>query len=117
MCLRMYLNGDGEGKGTHVSMFLVIMKGNFDALMPWPFARTVTFRIFDQNGNKHDVIERFKPDPTNIAYQRPQENMSAGSGNPRFLKQSEMDNPARGLVVDNTMFVYAEIDCTNLPYH
>ncbi|XP_033095385.1 TNF receptor-associated factor 3-like, partial [Anneissia japonica] len=37
MCARIYLNGDGMGKGTHVSMFFVVMKGDYDALLKWPF--------------------------------------------------------------------------------
>ncbi len=37
MCARLYLNGDGMGKGTHVSLFFVVMKGTYDALLKWPF--------------------------------------------------------------------------------
>ncbi|RLV93910.1 hypothetical protein DV515_00013340, partial [Chloebia gouldiae] len=37
VCLRVYLNGDGTGKGTHMSLFFVVMKGDYDALLPWPF--------------------------------------------------------------------------------
>ena len=28
MCCRIYLNGDGLGKGKYVSLFFVLMKGN-----------------------------------------------------------------------------------------
>ena len=28
MCARIYLNGDGAGKGTHVSLFFVIMQAS-----------------------------------------------------------------------------------------
>lgn len=41
VCLRVYLNGDGTGKGTHVSLFFVVMKGDYDALLPWPFRHKV----------------------------------------------------------------------------
>ena len=37
MCLRLYLDGDGQGKGTHISLFLVIMKSDYDDLLSWPF--------------------------------------------------------------------------------
>ena len=37
MYLRLYLDGDGQGKGTHVSLFLVIMKSDYDDLLTWPF--------------------------------------------------------------------------------
>ena len=42
MCARIYLNGDGMGKGTHVSLFFVVMCGNYDALMSWPFRQKVS---------------------------------------------------------------------------
>ena len=32
ICLRVYLNGDGAGRGTHLSFFLTMMKGDFDPL-------------------------------------------------------------------------------------
>ncbi|KAL5491317.1 hypothetical protein EMCRGX_G016580 [Ephydatia muelleri] len=41
MCARVYLNGDGMGKGTHLSFFFVVMKGPFDALLPWPFKQKI----------------------------------------------------------------------------
>ena len=42
MCARVYLNGDGMGKGTHVSLFFVVMRGDYDALLPWPFSPKVS---------------------------------------------------------------------------
>ena len=41
MCTRLYLNGDGMGKGTHVSLFFVVMRGAYDALLKWPFRQKV----------------------------------------------------------------------------
>ena len=32
MCIRAYLNGDGSGEGTHLSIFFVIMEGEYDPL-------------------------------------------------------------------------------------
>ena len=41
MCGRVYLNGDGMGKGTHLSLFFVLMRGEYDALLEWPFRQKV----------------------------------------------------------------------------
>lgn len=41
MCLRLYLNGDGTGRGTHLSLFFVVMRGPNDALLRWPFNQKV----------------------------------------------------------------------------
>ena len=41
MCVRVYLNGDGIGENTHLSLFFVIMKGEYDVLLRWPFDHKV----------------------------------------------------------------------------
>uniref|UniRef100_A0A8C5F7D9 TNF receptor-associated factor n=1 Tax=Gadus morhua TaxID=8049 RepID=A0A8C5F7D9_GADMO len=41
MCLRIYLNGDGTGRSTHLSLFFVVMRGHSDALLKWPFNQKV----------------------------------------------------------------------------
>nr|XP_006823471.1 PREDICTED: TNF receptor-associated factor 2-like [Saccoglossus kowalevskii] len=78
MCARMYLNGDGMGKGNHVSLFFVIMKGQFDALLRWPFRQKVTLMWLDQNHREH-VIDAFRPDPTSSSFKRPEQNMPFNS--------------------------------------
>jgi len=35
------LSGDGSGKNTHISLFFVVMKGEYDALQTWPFQKKV----------------------------------------------------------------------------
>ena len=35
--LLLYPNGYAEGNNTHLSIFLVIMKGEYDAMLTWPF--------------------------------------------------------------------------------
>ena len=41
MCIRAYLNGDGIGENTHLSLFFVIMRGEYDPLLVWPFDHKV----------------------------------------------------------------------------
>ena len=33
ICIRAYLNGDGTGEGTHLSIFFVLMRGEYDPLL------------------------------------------------------------------------------------
>ena len=33
MCLHLYIMGDGIGKGTHLSLFFVVMRGEFDNIL------------------------------------------------------------------------------------
>jgi len=45
MCIRAYLNGDGPGYKTHLSLFFVLMKGEFDNLLQWPFQNYITLTL------------------------------------------------------------------------
>ena len=45
----VFLNGNGAGEGTHISVYIKILPGEYDALLRWPFAHTVSFTLFDQS--------------------------------------------------------------------
>lgn len=67
---RCYLNGDGMGKGTHFSLFFVVMRGLYDALLRWPFRQRVTMTLLNQTGSRH-VSDTFRPDVRSSSFQRP----------------------------------------------
>ncbi|KAK2120245.1 TNF receptor-associated factor 1 [Saguinus oedipus] len=64
LCLRLYLNGDGTGKRTHLSLFIVIMRGEYDALLPWPFRNKENF-LEQAAGMEHS--SELKPGPPSCA--------------------------------------------------
>ncbi|XP_069729435.1 TNF receptor-associated factor 1 isoform X2 [Phaenicophaeus curvirostris] len=109
VCLRVYLNGDGTGKGTHVSLFFVVMKGDYDALLPWPFRHKVTFMLLDQNNREH-VIDAFRPDLTSASFQRPVNDMNVASGCPMFLPLSKLQSPKYAYVKEDTLFLKCIIE-------
>ena len=45
----LFLNGNGTGEGTHLSLYIKILPGEFDALLKWPFSHSVAFTLFDQS--------------------------------------------------------------------
>ena len=93
MCLRLYMDGDGSGKGTHLSFFLTLMRGEYDALLTWPFRQTVTLMLLDQDRQK-DIFQSFRPDPSSSSFQRPINEMNVASGCPKFAPLSILDNPS-----------------------
>eukprot|EP00112_Aurelia_sp_Birch-Aquarium-sp1_P010271 Seg22.2 transcript_id=Seg22.2/GoldUCD/mRNA.D3Y31 product="TNF receptor-associated factor 3" protein_id=Seg22.2/GoldUCD/D3Y31 len=113
MRLRVYLNGDGIGKGSHVSLFFVICKGKYDALLPWPFRQKVTMTILDQD-NVQNVSDSFKPDPSSSSFQRPKNPMNIASGCPLFMPLAYLDTQA--YLRDDSLFIKAEVDTSNLPH-
>ncbi|XP_078604292.1 TNF receptor-associated factor 2-like [Branchiostoma floridae x Branchiostoma japonicum] len=113
MCARIYLNGDGMGKDTHVSLFFVVMRGHYDGLLRWPFRQKLTFMLLDQNNHKH-VTDAFRPDPTSSSFQRPTSDMNIASGCPLFVPLSQLDSSSHGYVRDDTMFLKIIVDTSDL---
>ncbi len=111
MCARIYLNGDGIGKGTHISIFFVVMRGQYDALLRWPFRQKVTFMLLDQDNVEH-VINAFRPDPSSSSFQRPRRETNIASGCPMFCSLTELSNHA--YVRDDTMFLKIIVDTSDL---
>uniref|UniRef100_A0A452VEV3 TNF receptor-associated factor n=1 Tax=Ursus maritimus TaxID=29073 RepID=A0A452VEV3_URSMA len=112
MCLRIYLNGDGTGRGTHLSLFFVVMRGPNDALLRWPFNQKVTLMLLDQNNREH-VIDAFRPDVTSSSFQRPVSDMNIASGCPLFCPVSKME-AKNSYVRDDAIFIKAIVDLTGL---
>ena len=54
ICLKVYANGSGSGKRTHVSVYVCFMRGEFDDSLTWPFQGTLTLQLLNQvNGDGH----------------------------------------------------------------
>ena len=93
LCARIHLDGDGSGKGTHISVFFVVMRGEFDHKLRWPFRQKVTIMLLDQDNVEH-VTSAFRPDPNSASFQRPREEMNVASGCPLFCPLSELGKRA-----------------------
>ncbi|XP_035665778.1 TNF receptor-associated factor 2-like [Branchiostoma floridae] len=113
MCARIYLNGDGMGKGSHISLFFVLMRGHFDGLLRWPFRQRVTFMLLDQNNREH-VIDAFRPDPTSSSFKRPTSDMNIASGCPLFMPLSQLESTRHAYVRDDEIFLKIIVDTSDL---
>ncbi|KAK3745541.1 hypothetical protein QZH41_012459 [Actinostola sp. cb2023] len=111
VCGRLYPCGDGIGKGTHVSMFFVVMKGEFDSLLPWPFRQKITFKLIDPS-RTNDISDSFRPEPNSSSFQKPKSSMNVASGTPKFALQTTLRSG--GYIVDNTLFIKISVDRTGL---
>ena len=111
MCLRLYILGDGIGKNSHMSLFFVIMKGEFDNILPWPFTHKVTFKLINQTGGR-DIIDTFQPDPMSSSFQKPESDMNIASGCPRFVSHTELESG--GFIVDDAVFIECLVPVSSL---
>lgn len=110
--VRLDPNGDGIGKGTHISLFFVVMRGEYDAILPWPFVQKVHFRLVDQDKIR-DIVETYHPDPNSSSTKRPTSDMNIASGSPTFVSQVEVRKG--GYIRGDTMFIKVTVDMANPP--
>ena len=55
MHLRVYANGYKDGAGTHVSVYVQIIQGEYDDTLMWPYTGTVTFEIINWKDDRYHV--------------------------------------------------------------
>ena len=102
-CVRLYLQGDGEGRGTHISIFFVVMKSEFDELLRWPMRKQVIIQLVNLRNEADSVIETFFSNTRLSSFQRPTENMNVAVEYPRLISIEQFLN--RGFVKDNSTFI------------
>ena len=111
MCIRAYLNGDGSGEGTHLSIFFVLMRGEYDPLLQWPFEPKVSLILVDQDHKKH-LVQTFKPNAQSSSFQRPKTDMNVASGCPEFADLAVLDNT--NYIKDDVMYIKAIVDTSKI---
>ena len=112
MCARVYLNGDGMGKGSHMSLFFVVMRSEYDALLSWPFRQRVTLALLDQSGNQRHIKDSFRPDPTSTSFRKPTAEMNIASGSPIFAAHERVESEA--FLKDDTIYISVHVDTSDI---
>ena len=94
MCLQVNADGLGQGKGTHVSAYLHMMRGEFDDELRWPFRGQVTLQLVDQEEDRDHFRHTFHfTDATPIEVrerQKDRERSSNGRGPSRFIPLDDL---------------------------
>ncbi|XP_078075391.1 TNF receptor-associated factor 3-like [Mustelus asterias] len=114
LCCRIYPNGDGSGKGSHVSLFLAIVRGEYDEVLPWPFRQKVTFLLLDQVSQKH-LRESFSPDTLSGSFQRPRTHMNVASGCPTFARHDLLLRTPSNYLRNDTLYIKVVVDTAGIP--
>ena len=60
-----YPRGSKSRKKGYVSVYLIIMKGEYDDALPWPFRHKVIFTLIDQQENlekRRNIVRELVPD-------------------------------------------------------
>ncbi|RLV92294.1 hypothetical protein DV515_00013839 [Chloebia gouldiae] len=113
-----FLNGNGSGESSHLSVYIRVLPGEYDNLLEWPFSYRVTFSLLDQSdpslSKPQHITETFHPDPNWKNFQKPGASRSSldestlGFGYPKFI--SHEDIRKRNYVRDNAIFIKASVE-------
>ena len=68
------------GKGTHLSLFFVVMRSEYDALLQWPFSFRVSFRLINHENPSESIKETFLPDKNSSSFKKPTRDMNIAAG-------------------------------------
>ena len=108
-CLRLYLNGDGTGKQTHVSYFLCVMRGDRDFLLHWPVQGEVCLGVVNsKDGNTYGETFRMNKDSSSFHF--PVHDLNIASGLPMFMRQPVFEST---FVQNDEVHMYCKIDLAN----
>ena len=113
ICLNVDANGYGEGKGTHVSVFIYMMQGEFDNELKWPFRGTITIQLLNQKRdevNPHYTVVHFdQHTKANVASRVFDENRAtSGQGMLKYVAHADLQH--RFLVNDTLCFRISKVD-------
>jgi hypothetical protein len=113
MCLLLFMDGDGSGQGAHLSFYAVLMRGDHDAQLQWPFRQKVKLVLVSQDEQqKQDIEQWFQPDPVEFdgSFCQPSLHcdMNVGYGYPEFASLSVLNDPF--YVKNDTMILKCIVD-------
>lgn len=103
-----------------MSVFLTILRSEWDALLPWPFSCPVTFTLMEQKVEataRLNVTQTVKPNT--CKENRPFLGRPVGERNPSFGVQKFIaikDIEVGDYVKDDVIFIKIDIDTRDMPH-
>ena len=116
LCLRAYLYGDGTGKGTHISLFVVLMRSEYDDVLTWPFRHHVSLSLINQDkplSSEAAIMHKFIPNPESSSFHKPRDTFNIASGFPEFAPLSVLND--NSFVKNDTIYFRVKLDSPDVP--
>ncbi len=114
----LFPNGNGSGEGTHMSIYIRVLPGEYDNLLEWPVRVPISFRLIDQCSDPEKqlhITESFAPKPSWKQFQKPSSSDDSemmGFGYPRFLSHEMLKGGT--YIRDDTIFIRIKVDTGKL---
>jgi hypothetical protein len=103
--ISVYPNGDGDGRGTHLSMFIFVMRTRHDDLLRWPIRAQVTFMVL--HPERERIVYTFRADdPNNACYNKPTTEGNPAFGTPLLISHTDIENK---YLINGALFLYVDV--------
>ena len=96
MCLKIYTNGYGKHKGSHMSVFVNMMRGEFDDQLEWPFRGEIIVQLLNPNSDQRHCVRSFVYSDETIGSSDIANRVMKGDicfcgyGSPKFISHTEL---------------------------
>jgi TNF receptor-associated factor 2 len=115
MCARVYLNGYGTNVlGRYLSLFFIVMQGDYDATLKWPFRCKVTCSLIDQVNHSSNLVYALNDE---ASFDKPTTTtmMHMTCGCPHFVSLMTLLDPNEPYLQDDAIFLKVVVETSNLP--
>ena len=118
MCLCVYANGNGYGEGTHVSLYMCLMKGENDDALTWPIKYKCTVTLLNQlkDEGHHTLTINSPEDKDDMHYVSrvlDGDEKGGGWGHPQFIAHTKLDLQERKqcqYLKDDSLYFRVQVD-------
>ena len=114
LCVRLNINGVESATGTHISLFVHFMQGEYDDILEWPFSGRISLAILDQSDvtqYRQPITETLLSKPTLAAFQRPHTHRNhKGFGYVEFSPLGLIEGSNPRYLKNDAIFIKVKVD-------
>ena len=114
LCINIEPNGNDEGRGTHVSVYACLMKGDNDDSLTWPFTGSVKTELLNQLEDKNHYATMYLYPYASVASKRVTDGQRGREfGRRKYISHSDLNyNVVKKCqyLVNDTLFFRVSVD-------
>ena len=108
--LRLDPGGFGEGKGTHMTLFVRICNGPNDDNLTWPFHHGITLEVLDLTGGGHHTTCALPAGALGpIYWKKPCGAPNASIGHGQCLSHSDLKKQDFPCLLDDSLYIRVDL--------
>ena len=113
MCINVDVNGWGKGAGTHVSVTVYLMRGEYDSRLVWPFRGDITIQLVNDQDH-YELTVHFNDaaaagDASNRVTSEERSRAVKGWSLTQFISHTAVESYSRYIVNDCLTFRITKI--------